>query len=121
MNSEIQVSYRFGCGWTWNIKNTISGKKAKRKAIEEGRNLIKNIKKNGSCKICGTKENLTFHHRDPKIKKCNVNSWKIRYNVRVIWEEINKCDILCEKCHRKIHEKNCQSLVMGLIANQRLR
>lgn len=59
----------------------------------------------GKCIICGYNKCiavLSFHHRDPSIKKFNINnatskSWK------TIKEEIKKCDLLCANCHMELH------------------
>lgn len=56
----------------------------------------------GKCQICGINkfECLTFHHKNNKIE--NVSSLK-RGNWRVAREEIKKCDLLCDNCHRELH------------------
>lgn len=53
------------------------------------------------CKDCGTHEGcLHFHHRDPTTKLYNVSQmWG--YAIRVFWEEVAKCNVLCASCHRK--------------------
>src|SRR4051812_13932841 len=60
----------------------------------------------GKCYKCGESHPaaLSFHHRNPAEKKFDV--------ARVIqeapeWEtlkeEVDKCDLVCENCHRKLH------------------
>lgn len=56
------------------------------------------------CEICGEKHPicLTFHHKDKSKKDTDVasllnNSWK------KLKDEIAKCQILCENCHKKLH------------------
>lgn len=57
------------------------------------------------CKKCGSTLNLEVHHIDPKEKnfevmeKCWCMSWK------KLIVEINKCQLLCEKCHTERHTK----------------
>jgi hypothetical protein len=59
----------------------------------------------GGCQICGlncTIENLTFFdfdHKDPLTKKGRVGSMISRAR-QVIAEEIEKCQLLCKKCHK---------------------
>jgi hypothetical protein len=72
------------------------------------REIIRNIKECVSCSVCGESHPacLDFHHREGKNKLVNISQihskgWSI---VRVI-AEIEKCDILCANCHRKIHHK----------------
>jgi hypothetical protein len=72
----------------------------KRQILEENQKLC--------CGECGyTNDNLSslsFHHRNPLLKKYHVGrmfrSWRRNYSIKVILEEINKCDILCINCHR---------------------
>lgn len=60
----------------------------------------------GKCKKCGEKHfaALSFHHRDPSQKSHDVSRLIQKVvNWEVIKEEIDKCDLLCENCHRKLH------------------
>jgi len=63
-------------------------------------------KKTLSCKICGENHpaTLDFHHKNPEEKEIIISqavgrSWGWESLVR----EIEKCDILCANCHRKLH------------------
>ncbi|PIS11794.1 MAG: hypothetical protein COT73_02015 [Bdellovibrio sp. CG10_big_fil_rev_8_21_14_0_10_47_8] len=60
------------------------------------------------CKICGWKGKVEeysayeFHHRDPNEKDFTVSgimnkSWD------VVKEELNKCDLVCSRCHNILH------------------
>ena len=65
-----------------------------------------NLKSSLFCIKC--KENhpsvLDFHHRDPKEKDFNVGDALYYYkNKNKILKEIEKCDVLCSNCHRKLH------------------
>lgn len=59
----------------------------------------------GECQMCGLKcisENLRyfdFDHKDPLTKKGRVGAMTSRAR-RVIAEEIEKCQLLCKKCHK---------------------
>ena len=44
---------------------------------------------------------LEFHHIDPRTKKFNVGGSRF-HNLKVVKEEINKCVMLCIKCHKRI-------------------
>lgn len=82
-------------------------KKRKKIAVRE-RNYkyIGKIKDQGECLLCLTKENLTFHHRQPKKKKDNIQRLASQgLSISAIGKEIEKCDLLCEECHRLVHEK----------------
>ena len=58
--------------------------------------------KNKKCKKCGSNRNLILHHRDPDAKESHkIWSWAPQR----FWDEIRKCDVLCEKCHEELHAK----------------
>ena len=65
--------------------------------------LIEGCKEDG-CKICGELRPyvLVFHHRDPSLKKFTISEGKFR-NLKVVAEEIAKCDVLCCNCHAELH------------------
>lgn len=54
----------------------------------------------GKCSSCGTEENLNFDHIDRMTKSFPISklwsvSWK-RYKA-----ELEKCQLLCEPCHKE--------------------
>jgi hypothetical protein len=53
--------------------------------------------KDKKCVECGSKENLELHHVNPE-QKWKHNFWS--YSWIKILEEIKKCIVLCEKCHK---------------------
>lgn len=56
----------------------------------------------GKCALCGSSENLEFHHRDPENKEFDVSRiWNKPGSV--FEQELEKCDLLCEVCHKKQH------------------
>lgn len=68
--------------------------------------LIK--RKGGKCEHCGYCKSpaaLEFHHLDPSEKdfviSSKVNSTSIK--VEEIFEEVEKCALLCSNCHREFH------------------
>lgn len=54
----------------------------------------------GSCAICGSTKNLQFDHMDPSTKKFRI-SIKIDSPEEELLEELNKCQLLCSKCHKE--------------------
>lgn len=85
------------------------------KEYREGRNpIVRNnyrkrvayFRESGVCVVC--KENhpacLDWHHRDSSLKEFPVcRGISDGFSEEEIWKEIEKCDILCSNCHRKIH------------------
>jgi hypothetical protein len=60
---------------------------------------------NHHCIQCGEGDVrvLEFHHRDRNEKDMDVGYMiSAGYSVQRIQAEINKCDVLCANCHRKI-------------------
>jgi len=57
----------------------------------------------GKCSICGLVDNpavYDFHHRDPKEKDVGISQAK---SWAAIEKELEKCDLVCSNCHRKLH------------------
>lgn len=52
----------------------------------------------GKCVCCGSTENLQIDHIDPKEKTLKVAK---EYANPLFWEELKKCQLLCQSCHIK--------------------
>lgn len=47
---------------------------------------------------------LDFHHRDPSTKRASVREMmRGHYPFEALLEEVEKCDVICANCHRKLH------------------
>jgi hypothetical protein len=82
-----------------------SNKKIKIKARQKAHQfLISQYKKERGCRFCPEKESiaLDFHHKDQNKEFNTSNSGK-RFGWSRILREIEKCDVVCSNCHRKIH------------------
>ena len=53
------------------------------------------------CSICGnSKPPYHYHHRDPSTKEHEIiHMWS--YSDEKVQKEVDKCDILCENCHKQ--------------------
>lgn len=83
------------------LQNSEKRREIKRKAIEY---------KGGACYKCGYNEcvaALTFHHLDPSKKDFQISSNSIR-NWKTIEAELDKCILVCQNCHCKIHHDERQ-------------
>jgi hypothetical protein len=61
--------------------------------------------KGGKCQACGYDKCLAaleFHHRDPEEKDYTI-SQKSFPSFDEAKKELDKCDLLCCRCHREIH------------------
>ncbi len=57
----------------------------------------------GKCIECGSTENLEFHHRDRKDKTFSVGGSAWNTTVERFNQEVAKCDLLCDECHKRKH------------------
>lgn len=64
------------------------------------------IKRLFGCFICGINDPkiLTFHHTNCRTKTSTIHELVHRgKSERIIENEMKKCAILCEKCHKEVH------------------
>lgn len=62
-------------------------------------------KENMKCSACGydkLKAALEFHHPDPSTKKYEIGRMQ-NHSYELLKKEINKCVLLCCRCHREYH------------------
>ena len=52
----------------------------------------------GYKKVCGVTENLQFDHKDPRTKSFTIAP-KLTSSIEVLYEEVDKCQLLCPDCH----------------------
>jgi len=70
------------------------------------RKWYKDLKKTLKCEKCGFSNPaaLAFHHRDGEDKKSDICDLVCRrFSIKVIEEEISKCEVLCHNCHAVHH------------------
>lgn len=75
------------------------------------RNWLREYKRTLKCKNCGKKGEdcfacLDFHHRHTSEKIDTVNIVAKKNNFLLLFQEIEKCDVLCVNCHRILHKTN---------------
>lgn len=81
--------------------------------------IVIGIKDESKCSKCPEDHVscLEFHHRDPSKKEHSISNMLAQgRSLDKILEEIEKCEVLCSNCHKKLHyeEKNGSSnLVQG--------
>lgn len=58
-----------------------------------------------SCVQCGEDHPacLDFHHIDPASKKFAIGRLEHYLSLKLLQDEIAKCEVLCSNCHRKLH------------------
>jgi hypothetical protein len=80
--------------------------KRTRKNRKKRANWLWDLKCGLRCKDCGESHPacLDFHHRNPKEKEdlvCKMVTTGC--SEQKILEEMDKCDVVCANCHRKLH------------------
>jgi hypothetical protein len=83
----------------WKRTRSDSGRIARRKWFLKFKHTL-------SCQACPETHHacLDFHHRNPSEKVDSISSMIVRgLSIKTILLEIEKCDVLCSNCHRKIH------------------
>jgi len=83
-------------------KSTKNNKIYKKRNKEYALSLKLSLK----CKICGEDHPacLDFHHRDSDDKEYNISIISnSSCSIKKLKKEIEKCDVLCSNCHRKLH------------------
>ena len=69
--------------------------------------FIENFKRLTGCADCGiplANRKLHFHHLDPASKSFNVSK-ALTVSLLLLFEEIGKCVLLCDDCHKRRHRE----------------
>lgn len=70
-----------------------------------------------SCVNCGSVENLRLDHIDPKLK-VNHRIWS--WSWKKIEEEVVKCQVLCEGCHKDKTKKNYENYARATLSHKQV-
>ena len=52
----------------------------------------------GQCIKCGSKHDLQFDHKNPKLRKFKIGKL-LNFKKEEVFKEVKKCQLLCRKCH----------------------
>lgn len=90
----------------WHQERKAERYAKKEERLQKNRAWLMEYRKTLTCEICGESHPacLDFHHRDASEKIKEV-SWMIvrGWSMEKIQAEIEKCQVLCSNCHRKLH------------------
>ena len=84
------------------IQKVRQHKKEVKKWIDEYKGTLK-------CVRCGESHpgTLDFHHKNRKEKERCICFFVMNgYAIKTIKKELEKCEVLCSNCHRKLHYEN---------------
>lgn len=77
------------------------------KLFAEFTEWLKILRTNNGCEDCETHEGrLVHHHVDPSTKKFNI-SRMYSFSLDTLEDELEKCVVLCEPCHKRRHVEMC--------------
>ena len=79
-----------------------------KKKYHDRKDLLNEYKKEHPCIKCGETRfyTLDFHHVDPLTKTGTVARLAVESSGQRMWEEVEKCVVLCANCHREFHYLN---------------
>ncbi len=79
-------------------------RETKKKLHRRNREWLDNYKRGHGCSLCDEHEPccLEFHHTAGD-KKSNVSDLAARASKTHMLKEIQKCQLVCSNCHKKIH------------------
>lgn len=104
-NAEKVRQYRR----TWYANHAEAAKAAIRQRQQDLIEWLREVRNGLSCQQCGEADPacLDFHHRDPAEKEVELGRIvKVKgWSKARIMAEIEKCDVLCANCHRKLHHR----------------
>jgi transcription elongation factor Elf1 len=92
----------------WYSKNKTSEKQHVYRRRKEILNWFEEYKKRLKCLSCGEDHpsTLDFHQKDRNSKDFSINFLVHNgYSLELIKKELEKCEVLCANCHRKVHYK----------------
>jgi hypothetical protein len=96
------------CRRKWYANNKSSEKEHVKKRKREIKQWFQKYKSGLKCKACGENHPaiIDFHHTGEEKEHGISKMVAEGYSIERITEELNKCEILCSNCHRKVHFKN---------------
>ena len=91
----------------WRGETKEKRREISRRFAAKRREWVSAYKAAKGCEICQEKDQrcLDFHHRNPKLKIKSV-AQMVTHSMEAIMKEIEKCDLICANCHRKMGRKH---------------
>jgi len=90
----------------WYALHKISERAHVSRRKKEIKKWFQKYKESLHCASCGEKHPgvLDFHHKNQKEKEFGINT-RVHsgYSITKLKKEMDKCEVLCANCHRKLH------------------
>ena len=77
-----------------------------KQAYQKKKNDVQELKAKCTCAKCGDQRGyvLDFHHINPQEKENTIaRMTSNNYTLEKVYQEIEKCIVLCANCHREFH------------------
>jgi len=91
-------------------ENRARAQEREREKVARRHEWLDSYKAAHGCHVCGERhpDCLDFHHRDPEDKErhgkqSTISNGVRKWSMERLMAEIEKCDITCANCHRKLH------------------
>ena len=84
---------------------------------QEKKEIIQELKSKCKCAKCGDSRGyvLDYHHINPKEKETTIaRMTSNNYELNKVYNEIEKCVVLCSNCHREFHYLNNKNSSLSL-------
>lgn len=75
---------------------------------------LANQRRAGGCAFCGSYAYLEFHHTHDKLLTISDMIHDGRYPIDTFQKELDKCIVLCRRCHVKLHQSGITPRYGGL-------
>lgn len=72
-------------------------------SLKKIRDEVSKLKSDKGCVRCGEKDSACLDYHHLRDKTFNVSTLCAKKNREKIYEEIEKCVVICANCHRKLH------------------
>lgn len=79
---------------------------------QEKKNIVQELKSQCKCAKCGEDRGyvLEYHHINPEEKENTIaRLTSNNYTLDKVYDEIQKCIVLCANCHREFHYLNSKN------------
>lgn len=92
---------------SWAKRNPEENRRRIREHYQRRREFMAGWKASRGCYLCGEVDPdcLDLHHRDPTQKNFTIGRVALICALDLLIAEMEKCDVLCANCHRKLHAR----------------
>ncbi len=99
-----EISKIYGC-YKDTVRSWIRKRKICKHIQKHNKKVINKIKSDYGCCVCNEREPvvLDFHHIDKETKSFTIGDGLRHYKLYQLFNEIEKCVVVCANCHSKLN------------------